>query len=159
MNKTLVAYFSVTGTTRKLAEKLAAVTGADLHEILPEKAYTSADLNWMDKDSRSSIEMKDKSFRPEVANTVDNINQYGTIYIAFPIWWYVAPTIINTFLEKYNLKGKRIISVATSGGSGMGNTNRELEMSCKGAELKEGKALSADISEDDLKLWIETVGK
>lgn len=159
MNKTLVAYFSATGTTKKLAERLAKVASADLHEIKPETAYTSADLDWMNKDSRSSKEMRDKSFRPEVISMVNNIEQYDTIYVAFPIWWYVAPTIINTFLEKYNLEGKTIIPVATSGGSNIGNTNRELSASCKGAKLKDGKVFSANVSENELKIWADTVIK
>ena len=156
MSKVLVAYFSATGTTAKLAGKLASVIGADLHEIKPEVPYTSADLDWTNKKSRSSIEMEDKSFRPAVANTVDNMEQYDTIYIAFPIWWYVAPTIINTFLEQYDFSGKKIIPLATSGGSGMGNTNKELAPSCAGADLKKGKVFSVNISENELKAWAET---
>lgn len=156
MKKTLVAYFSATGTTKKLAETLAKATEADLYEIQPEIPYTSADLDWMDSNSRSSIEMKkDKSFRPGIANKVDNMEDYDTIFVAFPIWWYVAPTIINTFLESYDMAGKTIIPVATSGGSGMGNTNKELAPSCKGAKLIEGKVFSAGISESKLKSWAE----
>ena len=153
MSKILVAYFSATGTTAGLAEKLAAVTGGDLHQIVPEIPYSSADLNWHDKTSRSSIEMSNKEFRPPVANEVENMEQYDTIYVGFPIWWYVAPTIINTFLEKYNLAGKKVIPFATSGGSGMGNTNKELSVSCVGADLKEGKVFSVHVSEDELKEW------
>lgn len=159
MDNILVAYFSATGTTKKLAEKLAKVTGADLHEVKPKVVYTSTDLNWMDKNSRSSREMKDKSFRPEVENTVDNIDKYNIIYVAFPIWWYVAPTIINSFLEKYNLEGCTIIPIATSGGSSMGKTNKGLEASCKGAILKEGKVFSANVSENDLKIWVSNIVK
>ena len=155
MSKVLVAYFSATGTTAKLAGKLASVVGADLHEIKPEVPYISADLDWTNKKSRSSIEMEDKSFRPAVANTVDNMDQYDTIYIAFPIWWYVAPTIINTFLEQYDFSGKKIIPLATSGGSGMGNTNKELAPSCAGADLKKGEVFSVNISENELKVWAE----
>ena len=131
MNKTLVAYFSASGITAKLAKTLAAAIGADLHEIQPEKPYTAADLNWQDSKSRSSIEMNDKSFRPAVANKVENMAQYDTVFVGFPIWWYVAPTIINTFLEQYDLAGKKVIPFATSGGSGMGKTNKELAVSCK----------------------------
>ena len=155
MSKVLVAYFSATGTTAKLAAKLASVIGADLHEIKPEVPYTSADLDWTNKKSRSSIEMEDKFFRPAVANTVDNMDQYDTIYIAFPIWWYVAPTIINTFLEQYDFSGKKIIPLATSGGSGMGNTNKELAPSCAGSDLKKGEVFSANINENELKSWAE----
>lgn len=157
MGKILVAYFSATGITKALAEKLARATGADLHEIKPKTEYTSADLDWTDKDSRSSIEMKDKSFRPEITGSVANMDSYDTIFVVFPIWWYVAPTIVNTFLESYDLQGKTIIPVATSGGSGMGNTNKELAVSCKGAVLKEGKIFSKSVSESDLKTWVDTV--
>lgn len=153
MNKTLVAYFSASGTTAKLAKTLAKAVGADLHEIQPEKPYTTADLNWQDKKSRSSIEMDDKAFRPAVANKVENMAQYDTVFVGFPIWWYVAPTIINTFLEQYDLAGKKVIPFATSGGSGMGNTNQELADSCKGATLLEGKRFSNSVSEADLKAW------
>lgn len=157
MGKILVAYFSATGITKALAEKLAGAAGADLHEIKPKMEYTRADLDWTDKGSRSSIEMKDKSFRPEITGSVANMEAYDTIFVAFPIWWYVAPTIVNTFLESYDLQGKTIIPVATSGGSGMGNTSKELEVSCKGAVLKEGKVFSKSVSESDLKTWVDTV--
>lgn len=155
MSKVLVAYFSASGNTARLAKKLANAANADLHEIMPEVPYTSADLDWTNKESRSSVEMNDKAFRPAIANKVVNMQEYDTIFVAFPIWWYVAPTIINTFLEQYNLNGKTIIPVATSGGSGMGRTNRELAPSCTGALLKEGKVFSADVSESDLKTWAE----
>lgn len=155
MKKVLVTYFSASGVTAKLAQKLASAIGADLHEIRPETPYTDADLNWMDKESRSSVEMNDKSFRPSIANKVENMDQYDVVFTAFPIWWYVAPTIINTFLEQYDLTGKKIVPVATSGGSGMGNTNKELAQSCKGAILEEGKRFPAGASEADLKKWAE----
>lgn len=155
MAKKLVAFFSASGVTAKLAEKLASAIDADLHEIKPEVSYTTADLDWTNKRSRSSVEMNDKAFRPAVANMVENMNQYSTIYIAFPIWWYIAPTIINTFLEQYDLKGKKIIPVATSGGSGMGNTNKELAPSCAGADLRDGKVFSVNTSESSLKAWAE----
>ena len=118
--------------TEKLAKTLSEAIGADLYEIRPAEPYTSADLDWMDKKSRSSIEMKNKSFRPAVVGKVENIGQYDRIFVGFPIWWYVAPTIINTFLEQYDLTGKVIVPFATSGMSGMGNTNAELRNSCKG---------------------------
>ena len=153
MSKVLVAYFSTSGVTAKLAERLASAIGADLHEIKPEKPYTSADLDWRDSNSRSSVEMKDKSFRPTIANSVENMDQYDTVFVAFPIWWYVAPTIINTFLEAYNLDGKKIIPLATSGSSGMGNTNKELAPSCKGATLEEGKRFAANVGEKELADW------
>lgn len=155
MAKVLVAYFSASGVTKKLAERLAGAIHADLHEIQPEVPYTEADLNWRDKKSRSSVEMADKSFRPAVANKVENMEQYDVIFTAFPIWWYVAPTIVNTFLEQYDLTGKTVVPLATSGSSGMGNTNKELAVSCEGADLKEGKRFAANASEDELKAWAE----
>ncbi len=115
MSNTLVAYFSASGTTAKLAKTLASAANAELYEIKPEIPYTDADLNWNNSKSRSSIEMNDKTFRPAISGKVENMNQYDTIYVGFPIWWYVAPTIINTFLEQYDLSGKTIIPFATSG--------------------------------------------
>ena len=153
MSKVLVAYFSASGVTAKLSERLASAIGSDLHEIKPEKPYTSADLDWRDSNSRSSVEMKDKSFRPAIANSVENMDQYDTVFVAFPIWCYVAPTIINTFLEAYNLDGKKIIPLATSGSSGMGNTNKELAPSCKGATLEDGKRFAANAGEKELADW------
>ena len=155
MSRTLVAYFSASGTTERLAKRLAAAIGADLYEIEPEIPYTAKDLDWMDKKSRCCVEMRDKSFRPAVAGDVWDMGEYDTIFVAFPIWWYVAPTIVNTFLEQHDLRGKKIITLATSGGSGMGNTNKELAPSCPGAELKEGKVFSADTGEDVLRRWAE----
>lgn len=151
--KALVAYFSASGATEQLAKRLAKAIGADLHEIIPAQKYTKADLDWTNKKSRSTIEMNDKKFRPAIANRVENIEQYDRIFLGFPIWWYVAPTIINTFLEQYDLTGKKIIPFATSGGSGMGNTNKELSVSCKGAILLEGKRFGNGTSESDLKIW------
>ncbi len=155
MKKVLVAYFSASGTTAKLADKLASAIGADLHEIIPKQPYTSADLDWTNKKSRSSVEMSNKAFRPEVANTVENMEQYDIIFLAFPIWWYVAPTIINSFLEQYHFSGKTIVPIATSGGSGMGKTNSELAVSCAGAELKDGKVFRVNASTDELRSWAE----
>ena len=157
MSKKLVVYFSVNGDTREVALKLANVVNADVHEIMPQIPYTNDDLNWMNKKSRTSVEMSDKSSRPAIENKVENMGKYDTIYIGFPIWWYVAPTIINTFLESYNMEGKTIIPFATSGGSGMGNTNKELQNSCKGAILKEGRVFSRKVSEDELREWISNV--
>ncbi len=159
MAKTLVAYFSASGVTKGLAEKLAKAVGADLHEITPKVPYTDADLNWMDKKSRSSVEMGDKSYRPEIEGKVANMGQYDTVFVAFPIWWYVAPTIINTFLEQYDMTGKKVVPLATSGGSGMGNTNNELQNSCPGADLREGRRFAASVSEAELKEWAKSVAK
>ena len=157
MSRKLVAYFSATGITKKLAERVSKIVGADLHEIVPKEIYTEEDLNWMNENSRSSIEMKNKSFRPEIANKVDNMADYDTIYVGFPIWWYVAPTIINTFLESYDLKGKTIIPFATSGQSLMGNTNEELKNSCKNSILKEGRRFDIKDSDEVIKNWIENL--
>lgn len=158
MSKKLVAYFSASGVTAGVAERLARAIGADLYEIRPEVPYTEADLNWMDKKSRSSVEMNDKSFRPAIAGKAEGMEQYDTIFVGFPIWWYVAPTIINTFLEQYDLKGKTVVPFATSGSSGMGNTNRELAPSCPGAVLLEGKRFRASAGEEELKAWAEGLG-
>ena len=124
---------------------------------MPKEIYTDKDLNWMNENSRSSIEMKNKSFRPEIANKINNIDDYDTIYVGFPIWWYVAPTIINTFLESYNLTGKTIIPFATSRESLMGNTNKELKNSCKGSVLKEGRRFDIKDSDEIIKNWIESL--
>lgn len=157
MSKKLIAYFSASGVTAKLAKNLSLAADADLYEIKPLKPYTDADLNWQDKNSRSSIEMNDKSFRPQISGSIIDMKQYDTVYVGFPIWWYVAPTIINTFLESYDFSGKTVIPFATSGSSGMGNTNAELAPSCPGAVLKEGKRFAAGTSIDDLKKWISTI--
>lgn len=139
MANKLVAYFSASGVTKKAAEKLAKEEGADLFEIRPVQAYTSADLNWMDKQSRSSLEMKDKASRVEIAEKVPNMDQYDEIFLGFPIWWGVAPHIINSFLEQYDLTGKTISPFATSGGSGYGRSNKELEPSAPGAKFNPGR--------------------
>lgn len=154
MGRKLVAYFSASGVTAKVAELLSGTMGADLFVIEPEIPYTEADLNWMNKESRSSVEMNNPLSRPNIARKHDNIDEYDTIFIGFPIWWYVAPTIINTFLESYDLTGKTIIPFATSGGSGMGKTNEKLLPSCKGAVLIEGKILKANIGTGELMNWV-----
>ena len=148
--KTLVAYFSASGQTAKLAKTLAGVTGGDLFEIVPETAYTAADLDWMDKKSRSTIEMKDPKSRPAIAGKVADMAQYDTVFVGFPIWWYVAPTIINTFLDAYDFSGKTVIPFATSGGSGMGKTLEGLEKSCSG-NLVPGKMLNSSAAIEDLR--------
>ena len=157
MGKTLVAYFSASGVTKKLAQTLADAIGADLFAIEPKVPYTRADLNWMDKQSRSTIELQNPASRPEIAGTCANIADYDTGFVGFPIWWYVAPTIINTFLESYNLEGKVIVPFATSGSSGMGGTNADLKDSCKGAELKEGRRFSSNVGAGELKAWAEKI--
>lgn len=153
--KILVAYFSASGVTAKAAWKLSEAIGADLHEIKPEVPYSSADLNWMDKKSRSSVEMNDPSSRPTIAEKLADMEKYDVVF--YPIWWYVAPTIINTFLESYDFSGKTIIPFATSGGSGMGKTNEKLEPSCPGATLLQGKLLNGNLSEYSLKNWVKNL--
>ena len=156
MSKKLVAYFSATGTTRKVAEMLAEVVEADLYEITPKTPYTSADLDWMNKKSRSSVEMSDKKIRPEIVDKNPQVENYDVILIGFPVWWYVAPTIINTFLEKYNFSGKKIVLFATSGGSGFGNTVKELQPSAPGAEIEEGRLLN-HINRQEIENWVKAL--
>lgn len=153
MSRKLVAYFSASGVTGRVAELLAETIGADLFSIEPEIPYTKADLDWMDKKSRSSVEMNNPSSRPTIARKRDNMDEYDIIYVGFPIWWYVAPTIINTFLESYDMTGKTIIPFATSGGSGMGKTNEKLMPSCEGARLLEGKVFKEDVGREELVEW------
>lgn len=155
MSRKLVTYFSASGVTAKVAEKLSEAIGADLYAIEPEVPYTKADLDWMDKKSRSTIEMNNPASRPAIAGKRDNMNDYDTVFVGFPIWWYVAPTIINTFLESYDLTDKTIIPFATSGGSDMGKTNEKLLPSCKGAKLLNGKVFKASVSGADLAKWAE----
>ena len=157
MSKKLVAYFSASGVTAKVAETLAEAIGADIFEIEPKVPYTETDLNWMDKKARSTIEMNDPASRPEIAAKRDNMKDYNTIFVGFPIWWYVAPRIINTFLEGCELSGKTVIPFATSGGSGMGKTNEKLAPSCPGAKLLHGKVFNSYSSKADLSAWVETL--
>ena len=156
MSKKLVAYFSASGTTKNVAEDLAKVAGADIYEIEAEVPYTSADLNWMDKKARSTVEMSDHSSRPAIKDTDAKAEEYDVIYVGFPIWWYIAPTIINTFLEKYDLMGKTIILFATSGGSGFGKAVDNLKVSVAADTIiKEGKVFRGRASESDLKALAE----
>ena len=156
MGKKLVAYFSASGTTRKVAEMIATAAEADLYEIVPKQPYSKADLNWMDKKSRSSVEMSDKKFRPELTDTDAKIDKYDDIILGFPIWWYVAPTIINTFLESFDFTGKRIILFATSGGSGFGNTVSELKPSAPDAVIVEGKVFNKTTKEE-IAEWVKRI--
>lgn len=155
--KMLVAYFSASGVTAKAAWKLSEATGADLYEIKPEVPYSSADLDWTNKKSRSSVEMNDPAFRPVIAGKLEGMEQYDVVFVGFPIWWYVAPTIINTFLESYDFAGKTVVPFATSGGSGMGKTNERLAPSCPGATLLQGKMLNGSLSQKELKAWAESL--
>lgn len=152
MKKILVAYFSASGVTKKVAEKIAAATNGDLFQIEPAIAYSEEDLNWMNKNSRSSLEMSDKDFRPAMIKKELNLSEYDSILLGFPIWWYVAPTIINTFLESYDFLGKKITLFATSGGSGFGNTVQELRNSAPDAHIVEGKIMNMASAEDIQKL-------
>ena len=155
MSKKLVAYFSASGVTGTVAKNLAEAAGADLYEIKPQVPYTRADLNWNDKNARSTIEMRDKSSRPVLADRDARIEDYDVIFLGFPVWWYVAPTIINTFLEAYDFSGKTVILFATSGGSGFGKTVENLKNSAPGATIREGRLLNGRPSVDELKKWVE----
>lgn len=153
MSRKLVAYFSASGVTAKVAEKLAEAIGADIFSIEPDIPYTTADLDWENKKSRSSIEMADPNSRPAIAHRREDLGEYDAIFVGFPIWWYVAPTIINTFLESYDLTGKTIIPFATSGGSGMGKTNEKLLPSCPGANLLIGRVFHPNVTYTELSQW------
>ncbi len=157
MSKTLVAFFSASGTTKRVAEKLASATGSDLYEIRSAVPYTRADLNWQDKRSRSSLEMNDPSSRPELTDKDANIAAYDRIFLGFPIWWYTAPAIVRSFLESYDFTGKSIVLFATSGGSGLGKTAKELSSSCPGAKIVNGQLLNGNPSENALKQWAESL--
>ena len=156
MSKKLVAYFSASGTTKKVAEMIAEGTKADVFEIEPQIPYTKADLNWMDKKSRSSVEMSDKKYRPEMKGKELDISSYDEILLGFPIWWYVAPTIINTFLEMYDFRGKKIVLFATSGGSGFGNTVKELQPSAPDAVITEGSLLNRG-TKQEISEWVKSL--
>ena len=153
MEKILVAYFSASGTTKKLAENLAKAIGGDIFEIEPAKKYTEADLDWTDKNSRSSLEMADISSRPEIANKVRNFGEYKYIFLGFPIWWYREPSIVDTFLEEYDFAEKIVIPFATSGESGLGNTAKNIQNLIKNATVKNGKRFSFNVTLDELKTW------
>lgn len=157
MSKLLVAYFSASGITARAAEKLAKAAGADLYEIKPAVPYTQEDLDWTDQKSRSTVEMKDKGSRPELADHDAPIGDHDTILLGFPVWWYTAPTIINTFLEAYDFTGKKIVLFATSGGSGLGRADQDLAASCPGAQIIKGRLLNGNFSEGDLRQWAESL--
>lgn len=155
MSRKLVAYFSASGHTAKVAEHLAEAIGADLFEIAPRVRYTKKDLDWQDQASRSSVEMRDPSCRPEMEMLRDNMADYDTVYLGFPIWWYVAPRIINTFLEAHDLSGKTIIPFATSGGSGLGDTVKLLASSCPEARFLNGRVFRPSASQTELLQWAD----
>ena len=151
----LIAYFSATGTTAKAAKALAGALGGALYEIRPAVPYTSADLNWMDKGSRSSVERNDKHSRPALRDTDAPVAGHDVIFLGFPVWWYVAPTILNTFLEAYDFTGKTIVLFATSGGSGLGESAAGLRPSAPGARIVDGRVLNGRLNETELKAWAE----
>ena len=159
MSRKLVAYFSASGVTAKLAERLSEAIGADLHEIRAKEQYSQADLDWRNDKSRSSIEMKNKTFRPEIVDDKISISEYDTVFVGFPIWWYVAPTIINTFLESHDFSGKTVVVFATSGSSDFGNTINELKISLPDStKLIEGKVLNGKYTNKELSDWAESIG-
>lgn len=156
MSKNLVAFFSASGVTKAAAERLAKAVGADLFEIKPKTPYTKADLDWTNKNSRSTLETNDQNSRPEIAEKLSDISGYDTVFIGFPIWWYVAPKIIDTFVESYNFSGKTLVPFATSGGSGMGRTVEVLKSLCPSANWKDGKVVSG-MSEKALLEWANSL--
>lgn len=157
MGKTLVAYFSASGVTARAAKLLAEAAGADLFEIRPEIPYTSADLDWTNNKSRSTVEMRDPSSRPAIAVKLNNMADYDTVFVGFPIWWHEAPSIIRTFLESYDFGGKTVIPFATSGGSGMGKTDQVLRALCSGTvNWKPGKLIN-NTGKDSLAKWMESL--
>lgn len=153
--KALVAYFSATGVTAKAAKALAGAVGGDLYEIKPAVPYSAADLNWMDKGSRSSVEMRDARSRPALAAADAPVAGYDVIFLGFPVWWYVAPTIVNSFLETYDFTGKTIVLFATSGGSGLGKSAAGLRASAPGAKIMDGRLLNGRLNEAELKAWVQ----
>ena len=157
MKKALVAYFSASGVTKALAERLAESVGADLFEISPKTPYTDADLNWMDAGSRSTVEMKDRSCRPPMRDHLKNIADYEVIFVGFPVWWYREPSIIDTFLESCSFAGKTLIPFATSGGSGLGKTAENFRALAPGASVEIGKRFKASASAEELKSWASSL--
>lgn len=151
--KVLVAYFSASGTTAKVADRLSKAIGADLFEIKPAQPYTSADLDWTNKKSRSSVEMDDRNSRPAIANKVADMSKYDVVFVGFPIWWYREPSIIDTFMESYDFSGKQVVPFATSGGSGMGDSGSIMQKLAPNAKVDSGKRFSSGVSEKDLQDW------
>ena len=155
----LVAYFSATGTTARAARKLADAVGADLFEIVPERPYTAADLDWNDKNSRSSREMGDEACRPAIAGDAPDMSRYDTVFMGFPIWWYVEPRIVDTFLEAHDLSGKTIVPFATSGGSGLGKAPQRMAALAAGATVTEGRLLNGRPDADELRDWTSSASR
>ncbi|MBQ6264136.1 MAG: NAD(P)H-dependent oxidoreductase [Clostridia bacterium] len=157
MSKILTAYFSASGVTAKAAKTLAKAAGADLFEIVPQEPYTKADLDWMDKKSRSTVEMNDRACRPAIASKVENMEQYDTVFVGFPVWWYREPSIIDTFLESYDFSGKTVVPFCTSGSSGLGEAPANMQKLAKGAKVLAGRRLTAGESENNLKEWVDSL--
>ncbi len=157
MSKVLVAYFSASGVTKNVAEKLASATGADLFEIEPEQKYSNADLNWQDRNSRSSVEMNDRNARPAISSKVEDMAQYTHVFVGFPVWWYREPSIIDTFVESYNFEGITIIPFCTSGGSGIGDSGKNIKALADGANVLSGKRLMRNVSVEELSSWAKEV--
>jgi flavodoxin len=157
MSKVLVAFFSASGVTKGLAENMAKVVGGDLFEIVPEEIYTDADLNWQDKNSRSSVEMNDRNARPAIKSVVEDMSQYTHVFVGFPVWWYREPSIIDTFMEGYDWSGITVIPFCTSGGSGLGDAGKNMQDLASGAKVVERKRLAGNTSEEDLKTWMNKV--
>ena len=156
MSKILVAYFSASGVTEKVAGELSKANNADLFEIQPEAPYTAADLDWTNKQSRSTLEMKDTSCRPKTVGKVENMEQYDTVFVGFPIWWGREPSVVDTFLDAYDFNDKKIVPFCTSGGSGIGKTAERIRSIVgENVSVDTGKRLGGDISEEDLKLWTD----
>ncbi len=156
--KVLVAYFSATGTTKKLAEYAADAVGADLYEIVPEEPYTDEDLDYGDSNSRSSIEMDDPDARPAISGSVENMEQYDIVLIGYPIWWGEAPRIMSTFIESYDFSGKTLVAFCTSGGSGFGRSDSALKSAAGDAAWLDGERLSSSASREDIVEWINGLG-
>ena len=155
MSNKLVAYFSASGVTGSVAEKLADEIGADLFEIVPEKPYTNADLDWQNSRSRSSVEMKDRNARPAISSKIVDMSRYDVIFVGFPIWWYREPSIIDTFMEAYDFSGKTIVPFATSGGSGLGDAPKNMQALAKGSKVENGKRFSVVVSGQELRAWAQ----
>ena len=158
MSRILVAYFSATGTTARAARGIAEALGADMYEIEPAQPYTSADLDWHDRKSRSSVEMDDEMCRPAIAGAVCDVSAYDAVFVGFPVWWYVEPRIIDTFLESHDFSGKTIVPFATSGGSGLGRAPQRMQKIAAGSTVVEGRLLNGRQSADDLRAWAESLG-
>ncbi len=155
MGRILVAYFSASGVTARVASEIASAVGADIFEIVPAQPYTKADLNWLDKKSRSTVEMKDRNCRPEIASKVYDMEQYDTVFVGFPVWWYREPSIIDTFMEAYDFDGVKIIPFCTSGGSRIGDSGKNMQALAPGAKVLPGERISAKASAAEVKKWAE----